>query len=121
MTVETAIRTCLNLLADVGVGNWNVVVVEDFPENPTHMGLCSYRAHTIYLSAKWLDDDAEMLETMRHEIGHVLSASDRDHGDEFEQALSLVPKQVTREREFRIEQCGPQGEPLPKEKNNGTT
>ncbi len=113
MTIENAIRTCLNLLAEVGVGNWNVCVVEDFPENPTHMGLCSYRARTIYLSAKWLDDDAEMLTTMRHEIAHVLSASDRDHGEHFEQALSLVPTQVTCARDFRIARCGPQVEPLP--------
>ncbi len=111
MTIETAIRTCLNLLADVGVGNWNVEVVERFSDSK-EMGRCTYCQRTISLSAAHLADDDVALATIRHEIGHVLSAGDRDHGEEFEQALEMVPTQVTHDREFRIEQCGPQGEQL---------
>lgn len=109
MTIETAIRACLNLLADVGVGNWNCEVVERFSDSK-EMGRCTYCQRTISLSAAHLADDAVALETIRHEVAHVLSRGDRDHGEHFERALELVPLQVTLDRDFRIEQCGPQGE-----------
>jgi hypothetical protein len=103
MTVEKAIRTCLGLLAEVGVRNWNVCVVETFSEHPQRYGLCSYRQRMIFLSAVYLNDDKEMLETMRHEAAHVLSEGDITHGEAFQRALDLVPTQVTHDHEFRIE------------------
>lgn len=102
MTIETSISTTLNLLAAVGVGTWNVCVVEDFPEHPMRAGLCSYRQKTIYLSSQYLDDDEEMLKTIRHEIAHVLSEGD-EHGELFEDVLATVPSRVVKKRDFRIE------------------
>jgi len=106
MTVEQTIRKTLNLLAAVGVGNWNVEVGE-FVSKPNRSGLCSYRNHTIYISAKILDDEKELLATIQEEVAHVISA-DTNHGENFRRALDFVcdaanSPSAVRDRKFRIE------------------
>jgi len=115
MDVKSAIELTLNLLADCGVGSWNVEVIENFgPETPRRMGLCCYDRSTITLARStydgtkvYLDDDAEMLMTIREEIAHVLSRGDYEHGEGFRRALALVPNVPSRHREFRIELSKP--------------
>jgi len=107
MTVKDAITLTLNLLADCGVGDWNVEVIRDFgPEHPDRYGETCYRNKTIYLSARYLHDDGEMLKTARHEIGHVLcppSSGGVDHNETWQRAMDLVPEKPIMHRTFRIE------------------
>ena len=114
MTVRDAIELTLNLLADCGVGDWNVAVVETLGKNERGnniWGQCYYDHKTIYLSTvpfdEWMfGDDRHVLETIRHEIAHVLAEGD-SHGERFERALELVPSVPSRKREFRIELSKP--------------
>jgi len=106
MTVHDAIATTLNLLADVGIHNYSVVVLEKlFQGNEERLGGCDVTNRCILLSVKLLDDD-RFLKIVRHEVAHALTDHEKEaHGPEFERALAeLVPQQPsTMNREFRIE------------------
>ncbi len=72
MTADRAIELTKATLSVFGVTNW-IVRVEPFVEQPKHYGLTSHRRRTIFLNNIYLDDDAEMAETICHECTHVFA------------------------------------------------
>ena len=105
MTIREMIQTTLSLLADVGVGDYAVEVLDKVTKgSEERLAACDISNKRILLSAKLSDDD-RFMKIARHEVAHALSAhEEEEHGPDFHLALEIVPERPTRmDREFRIE------------------
>jgi predicted SprT family Zn-dependent metalloprotease len=78
------------------------------------VGFCDVTVKTIWLTKRAIDDDAEALRVIRHEVAHCLQPpeqfydEDAAHGKDFEAALAKV-------HNLTLPQCigeGPRGEKL---------
>jgi hypothetical protein len=83
MTSAYAVEMARKVLLKYGLSNWTVNVVDEFPEHPQRLGLCSQRNRTITLAAKHLVNDREAWETIYHETAHALTPGDVAHGAEW--------------------------------------
>jgi|HubBroStandDraft_4_1064222.scaffolds.fasta_scaffold1181234_1 predicted SprT family Zn-dependent metalloprotease len=67
---------------------------EKFIKQPTRFGVFYRDARTILLNETYLSDDAEMRETVAHEVAHVMTLKDTEHGLLFQAALIHVRKLI---------------------------
>lgn len=70
MTADRAIELTKGTLSVFGVTDF-LVVVCPFTEHPQRFGVTKCSRRTIFLNDAYLDDDAEMRETIIHECTHV--------------------------------------------------
>jgi hypothetical protein len=95
MRTDEAVALTHRMLTAVGVQRF--VSVEKFITHPKRYGTYCHDNRAIYLNEIYLDDDAEMRETVCHEVAHAMTVADREHGLPFQAALFHVRKLMTAE------------------------
>ena len=83
MTGAYAVQMAEKVLEKYGITGWRIALVDHFPQHPKRFGLCSQRTRTITLAEHWLEDDREAWETIYHEIAHIMTPHDINHGPEW--------------------------------------
>ena len=95
MTPETAIRCCADLLKRVKLQStipWNVYVIPSFGIGDRRMAETDHLEHSIVFAEEYLQDDAVALDTIRHEVAHVVQDYDGEvHGAAFRRAFDACP------------------------------
>ena len=80
MNRQIATNLARELLTNHGLQDWHVRLTMDMSK--PFLGLCSYKDKSIILNAHHLDThpDAEVLNTIRHEVAHALCPHEQ-HSD----------------------------------------
>lgn len=75
------------------LGGWSV----GLNRRKSSLGLCDYRKRTIYLSKYWIEtvSDEEILDTVLHELAHVLAGPRAKHGPEWKKWARELGAQPT--------------------------
>lgn len=78
MEFESAARMALELMSQHGVGDWSFA----WNRRKRSLGLCRYRTRRIELSYHFVyaNEDAQVRETILHEIAHALAGEKAGHG-----------------------------------------
>jgi hypothetical protein len=95
MRADEAIASTERLLLKVGKWDWTVQVVP-FTEHPERFGLSSSQRKCIDLNPVYLENDAEMRETIAHECAHAMTIGDNEHGLPFQAALAYCRNKLTK-------------------------
>jgi SNF2 family DNA or RNA helicase len=80
MDRQTASKYCREQLDSHGLTKWKVALNMD--AHSPFVGLCDWKSETIILNAIAIDiqPDAEVYDTIQHEIAHALTPNDKNHG-----------------------------------------
>jgi predicted SprT family Zn-dependent metalloprotease len=84
MKLEDAENLALTLMEDNGVGTWSF----KFDNAKRRCGMCSFRTRTISLSRHFvaMNDEAEVRDTILHEIAHAYAGAAAGHGVHWQRA-----------------------------------
>jgi predicted SprT family Zn-dependent metalloprotease len=93
MKADEAIAHTERLLLKVGKWDWTVQVVP-FTDYPDRFGAASSQRKCIDLNPVYLADEAEMRETIAHEVAHAMTVGDNEHGLPFQAALAYCRKKL---------------------------
>lgn len=84
MNADEAVYLAEDILEEFRLTGWTVAL----DNSVARFGVCRYRTKTISLSRRIveLNDEAEVEDTIRHEVAHALAGSDAGHGPEWRAA-----------------------------------
>lgn len=113
MTGQDAINATHALLKSIKLHStipWNVRIIKTFGDR--RMAETNHLEHEIVFADEYLRDDAVALDTIRHEVAHVVQDYDGEvHGPAFKRAFNACPVPIIPVTDFSRDHLGPQGEP----------
>ena len=88
MQLETAATLAHDLMTHFGLADWTL----GFNRRKRSLGLCKYRQHQIELSTHFVaaNDEAQVRETILHEIAHALAGEKAGHGPKWKAMCAHV-------------------------------
>lgn len=88
MNTAEARSLALSLIAEHGLSDWHFA----FNRRRRAFGLCDYSHRTIYLSAVLTDlnDEAQVRDTILHEIAHALAGHEAGHGPKWQKIAAEI-------------------------------
>lgn len=97
MTREQAVQSLRRLLDEQGLPDWRIRVTTDISK--PFLGLTDYNVKTIFLNGFSIDThpDAELQNTIRHEVAHALVGPGHGHDDVWRDQAKLLGCDNTRE------------------------